>query len=138
MSLRSWISLLLFYAIYLLIGGFTFQVIEWGSRDRILGDRNRRSKELPNFQEIKSLILKNWDRKGPRGPRAGVGNFFNQRATSHIFFTEAGRIIFVHPKTISFLFGSIAKTVWQSKFFWQWSTHTCKISYLFNRKAKII
>jgi hypothetical protein len=42
---------------------------EWGSRDRISGDQNRRSKELPNFQEIESLIFQNCsgDRKGPRG-----------------------------------------------------------------------
>ena len=46
---------------------------EWGSRDRISGDRNRRSKVLQNFQEIKSLIFQNCsgDQKGRRGPRGG-------------------------------------------------------------------
>ena len=44
---------------------------EWGSRDRISWDRNRRSKVLQNFHEIESLILQNCSgaQKGPRGPR---------------------------------------------------------------------
>jgi hypothetical protein len=36
---------------------------EWGSRDRISGDQNRKSKVLPNFQEIENIAKFSGDRK---------------------------------------------------------------------------
>ncbi len=61
MSLRAWIALLLFYIIYLLIGGFTFRAIEspheCETREKAFNESQKYQESLKRIRGTKYMTV---------------------------------------------------------------------------------